>query len=183
MDRCCPNTGQLSLVVLLSFCGIYCHHIMYYVRIFINTLLMWLVWTVWTAELIKNSPEGWGWGNLYEIAVHAVHAVHAVPSERRTDTVPEQQWNSNGTVMEHLLFHYCLVEFVRFIVVVSYLMTLCLVFCGYFIDTQPMEQLEQQNHQKNSPDERRWGNNIGICCSNCSTVPSPSSLGPSCWQL
>jgi len=97
MDRCCPHTGQLSLVVLLSFCGIYCHHIMYYVRIFINTLLMWLVWTAWTAESSKNSPEGWGWGNIYEIAVHAVHAV---PSERRTGIVLEQQWNSwnsNGT--------------------------------------------------------------------------------------
>jgi len=45
--------------------------------------------------------------------------------------------------MEHLLFHNRLVEFVRFIVVIGYLMTLCLVFCGYFIHTQPMEQMEQ----------------------------------------
>ena len=135
MDRCCPHTGQLSLVVLLSFCGIYCHHIMYYVRIFINTLLMWIVWTAGTAESSKNSPEGWGWGNIYEIAVHTVHTV---PSERRR--------NSNGTVgtvMEHLLFHNCLVEFVRFIVVIGYLMTLCLVFWGDFIRTHPMEQMEQ----------------------------------------
>jgi hypothetical protein len=67
---------------------------MYYVRIFINTLLMWLVWTAWTAESSKISPEGWGWGNIYEIAVHTVHTVHTVPSERRR--------NSNGTAMEQL---------------------------------------------------------------------------------
>jgi len=63
--------------------------------------------------------------------------------------------------MEHLLFHNCLVEFVRFIVVIGYLMTLCLVFWGVFYTYTANGTDGTVESSKNSPDERRWGN-IGV---------------------